>query len=284
MEASEPTKPRFGPNWPYVDVKKALADEAAFLRVRGAVRALAESPVFALVVRQVRAEQGVWLREGRTWPEPIQRAADNAFATALLLSQLVQECTWLDAPVHDTSEKMRQALRDRWLAVLQAMLDRVVERARDSEMDVAPVLAGIAGRCDGLEALDASSGVHAAYTLGWCLRRCVLHDVANPFAPYLVSVAQRHAMRRQVDRNRPRSSGDLQPDDVAILRACALGPLPAKQVAARCMVEGRQLSASHVEKRKGDLRKWGLLRRARTFELSTTGREWLRELDDAARA
>jgi hypothetical protein len=271
MAAKHATMHRLPPMFARVVVADALAAAEARARFFAAMQGLVASGVLDVVMRLVRLERGVWLREGHRWPTAIRRMATQAFASADALNELASACSVVTD--EGLPEPALRAMELQALGQLQRLMDHVYEADRPGRPSPADALAGLSGSAPALAELHAASGVEAAAHLAFCVRRAVLGLVESPFWPYVVSAQARRRMRKQVGRERPKAVSDLEPDDLAILQACMEGSLVAKQVA-----QAAKLSVSHVTKRKQDLRKWGLLTDARRFELSGLGRRWLREM------
>jgi hypothetical protein len=259
-----------------VDVKRALAPPDALARFVGAVGELRASGLTDLVLDCVRVERGVWRREGHLWPEEIQRVAKRAFHRAEVFQAVVVNCGLLLSGQVEKPAVIRfeQDLID----VTQQLMDDVFSDQLWNG-PIAEDLAGLSGLSAALAAHRFTSGVDGASKLAWSMRFVVL-GTARPFWPYLVTASSRRAMRKQVGRDEPRSPEDLQPDDVAILRACEHGALSAKEVKARSDACGFRMTASHASKRKGDLKRWGLLLGARRFQIASKGQEWLQAVRD----
>jgi len=278
MAAKKSAKVKLPPMWPRVVVAKALASEEARARFFAAMQDLQSSGVVERTMRLVRAERGIWLREGGRWPRWIRQIAEREFHLARLVEELAGECqtlSWGGLPAD-----MRQALEARALGLAQLLMDAVFVARKDLHSRRSEALAGLSPPADQLgTTLRASSGVEVAGNLAWCIRQAVDGKERAPFLLYAVSSAATKAMRKQVNREpRPGSPADLYPDDFAILLACLDGPLNAKEVSKQAVLAGKSWSASHCNKRKPDLKKWGLLSNSPHFELSPTGREWALQL------
>lgn len=262
------------PMWPRVVVAKALASEEARERFFAAMQDLQSSGVVERTMRLVRAERGIWLREGGRWPRWIRQIAECEFRLAQLVEELASECHTLSWG--GLSADLRQAFEVRALGLAQMLMDAVFVARKDLHSRRSEALAGLSSPTYQLgTTLRASSGVEVAGNLAWCIRQAVDGKEQSPFLPYAVSAAAKKAMRKQVNREpRPGSVGDLYLDDVAILLACLDGPLNAKEVERKAVLAGESWSESHCNKRKRDLKKWGLLSNSPHFELSTAGREW----------
>lgn len=274
MAAKKSAKVKLPPAWPRVEVAKALASEEARARFFAAMQDLQGSGVVERVMRLVRAERGIWLREGGRWPRWIRQIAEREFELARLVEELAGEChslSWGGLPA-----EVRQAFEARALGLVQLLMDAVFVARKDLHSRRSEALAGLSSPTYLLGAtLRASSGVEVAGNLAWCIRQAVDGKERAPFLLYAVSSAATKAMRKQVNREpRPGSPGDLYPDDMAILLACMEGPLNAKEVEKKAVLAGESWSASHCNKRKRDLKKWGLLSNSPHFELSAAGREW----------
>lgn len=274
MAAKKSAKVKLPPAWPRVDVGPLLASKEARARFFAAMQDLEDSGIVERVMRLVRAEHGVWLREGHRWPPVIRQLADREFGLAFLVRDLVDECrtvNWSRLP-----RESREMFERHAIGIADRLMHEVFEERKDLVSRRVDFLAGLSPPSEELTNLRALSGLEVAGNLAWCIRQAVAGVDPEPFALYAVSARVKTAMRTQVDRDPPGLPGDLLPDDVAILEACADGPLMAKHVAGRAMHAGKGWSESHCNKRKKDLKKWGLLTGSRQFELSELGREWLR--------
>jgi len=267
-------KKKLPPAWPRVDVGPLLDSKEARARFFAAMQDLQDSGIVERVMRLVRAEHGVWLREGHRWPPMIRQVADREIGLAFLVRDLVDECRTVNW------SRLRQESREMFelnaIGIAGRLMDELFEARKDLHLRRVDVLAGLSPPSEELTSLRASSGLEVAGNLAWCIRQAVAGKDPEPFALYAVSARAKKAMRKQVDRDRPGSPRDLLPDDVAILEACAKNPQMAKNLEAAAMRDGEKLSVSHCNKRKKDLKKWGLLTGSRQFEISELGREWLR--------
>ncbi len=274
MAAKKSAKVKLPPAWPRVDVEPLFNSKEARARFFAAMQDLQDSGIVERVMRLVRAEHGVWLREGERWPRMIWEIADREFGLAFVERDLVEACqtaTWSGLRAESREMMERNAL-----LVADDLMDKVFEARRDVNSRRVEMLAGLSPPSEELTSLRASSGLEVAGNLAWCIRQAVAGKDPEPFALYAVSARAKKAMRKQVDRDRPGSPHDLLPDDAAILEACAEKPRMAKKLDAASMRDGEKLSVSHCNKRKKDLKKWGLLTGSRQFEISELGRELLR--------
>lgn len=253
------------PMWSKVVAAEHLESAAARSRFFQAMLDLWASGLMELVGRQVRAERGVWLREGHRWPAAIRRHAKLYFQAAAQLEELVRAC----ARVGDEGvpAELRRGLEAEALRWVQALMDACFEAGKHEYRGAPAGLAGLSQVGVDWSRLHASSGVEAAMNLAFGTRRAVLGKAGSPFWPYVVPKEAVRGMRKQAGRKQPGSWQELLPDDLSILRACRAGSLGAKQLAAKV-----RLSVSHVSKRKADLQKWGLLAATRPFTLSHEAR------------
>lgn len=274
MAAKKSAKVKLPPMWPRVDAWKALASKEARARFFAAMQDLEDSGIVERVMRLVRAEHGVWLREGHRWPPVVRQLVDRELGLAFWVRDLAEECRVVNWS--RLREEAREIFETNAIGIADRLMEGVFEARKDLHSRRVEMLAGLSPPSEELTSLRASSGLEVAGNLAWFIRQAVAGKDPEPFALYAVSARAKKAMRKQVDRDRPASPKDLLPDDVAILEACAKKPLMAKNMDAASMRDGQKLSVSHCNKRKKDLKKWGLLTGSPQFEISELGREWLR--------
>jgi hypothetical protein len=216
MAAKHATKRRLPPMFARVVVADALAAAEARARFFAAMQGLVASGVLDVVMRLVRLERGVWLREGHRWPTAIRRTAKQAFASADALNELASACSVVTD--EGLPEQVRRAMEPQALGLLQRLMDHVYEADRPGRPAPADALAGLSGSAPALAALHAASGVEAAAHLAFCVRRAVLGLVESPFWPYVVSAQAWRRMRKQVGREQPKAVSDLEPPRQLLLR------------------------------------------------------------------
>jgi len=227
------------------------------------------------LLRLLECERGEWLRLGHTWSKPAQLHSRRAFERAGCFFTMMHTYRGIVAGVED--DPTIEDMRARFWQCFGTMLDVVQPEFDPSRtMTETNALAGLSGPSPALQALRAMSAVSAIGTVCLCLRRAAM-GLSMPFWPYLDDGAAKRARGKNGARAQPANPGELEADEVAILRICANAsrPLLTKEVAAESGPSGKAWGESHASRRKKELMDWGLLKRDRHFALSDLGREWL---------
>jgi hypothetical protein len=221
----------------------------------------------------LECERGEWLRVGHAWSKPARVHAKHSFERASFLEDLVRLQWGIEgAP---SSDSTMDSMRVRFWEVLKQTLDMVAP-APELSMTESEALAGLSGMSKSLSLLRSTSALSAVATLATCIRRAVI-GMPHPFWPYLDDGAAKRSRGANSARSRPRDAGELEVDEVAVLRICANAgrPLLAKEVALASEDLACSFGVSHWNRRKKELVEWGLLERDRHFALSSKGRAWL---------
>ncbi|MFT6081217.1 MAG: hypothetical protein ACJAQZ_003286 [Planctomycetota bacterium] len=279
MAAKKTRMRELPPMYPRIDVEALLSDEGRRDAVFRELKRLDESRLVVDAMQYVRAERGLWHREGSQWPTWVREHAERALDRAELLDELIRELRLLEW-ARTEERKLGAVTEERALLLLQRLMELSVS-VEGLPAGESAAMAGLSGVRSGVGGVPGASGVEVVARLVWCVRRAV-EGVGDAFWPFL----DKAGAAKQTGRRRPVSPQDLRKDDIVILQVVEAqggGPLAAKEVARFSGEQGKVLSASHVSKRKRDLQGWELLESGRQFVIADKGREWLLAINEATR-
>lgn len=265
-----------------VDLSKVCADRAGRSRVYAILLHVDRWGLLRDIGPHIRVEKGA-LNRGLRVSEGLYEPCAKAIQTGM---QLFDELEFEVRRVAQGGAQFVQvaaqptAYEQIVLGGLQRWLDALAASQMPMNGFMLEMIAGFAG-CDvgALRRFGASTGVEAAWRVGWSVRHAIAQEMPHPFAWLGLFEEERRQSMPATGRPCPVQPAETAWDDRAILLAVADGATKPKAIFGKVLAAGADLKQLRIRQRKQDLVRWGLLEpESGVWRLTEQGKAWVREL------